>query len=182
VGLAGFWTWFTHHQGRFFVQAVPVAALLVAFVEWGRWRWVGATVVVLMALTSWGLVHHQFTSRLYGQRPWVLALGIEDLSALTPQPLETVPPDATVVLVGEAKAFWYQRDMRRLRYRTVFDVDTTKERDVIRAWTLPEGRGPGDWLLVDPEELRRFNRTYYDVPKLPPEYRDQDQHFLLPPP
>jgi hypothetical protein len=53
---------------------------------------------------------------------------------------------------------------------------------VIKAWMLPEGRSPGDWLLVDPEELRRFNRTYYDVPQLPPEYRDRVQHFLLPPP
>jgi hypothetical protein len=182
MGLAGFWGALTHHQGRFFVLAVPVAALLLAHGEWGRWRWAAAVGVVVMAVFSWGLVHRQFASRLYGVRPWVLALGLDDLEALTPEALQGVPSDSTVVLVGEARTFWYQRDMRRLRYRTVFDVDTTTEKDVIKSWTLPQGRGPNDWLLVNPEELHRFNRTYFDIPPLPPQYKDRTEHFLIPPP
>ena len=181
IGLGGFWLFLTHHQGRFLLPAIPVAALLLVKLDWPRGRWVAAVGAVVMAVLSWGLVHRQFASRLYGPRPWVLALGVGELDLLTPESVQQVPADATLVLVGEARTFWYQRDMRRLRYRTVFDVDTTAERDVIKAWTLPQGRGPTDWLLVNPEELLRFNRTYYDIPALPPEYRNQTEHFLLPP-
>ena len=37
--LTFFWLCFTHLQPRFFVLAAPIAALLLACVDWGRMRW-----------------------------------------------------------------------------------------------------------------------------------------------
>jgi hypothetical protein len=176
-----FWLGFTHLQGRFFVLAIPVVGLLIAIAEWRKLLVPVAVVVALSALGSWFLVHRQFAARMYGLRPWVQVLGAEDLSQLHPSELEFIPAGATLVLVGDARAFWYQRPMRAMRYRTVFDVDTTGSTDIIETW---RGKGTDrarEWLLIDPEELRRFSKTYWAVPAPPENLKDRKQSLLVGP-
>jgi len=48
--------------------------------------------------------------------------------------VDNIPPDATLVLVGDARAFAYDRPMSRLRYRTVFDVNQREGQSIIDAW------------------------------------------------
>ena len=110
-------------------------------------------------------------------------LGAEDLDALVPEEARAVPEDSTLVLFGDAKAFWYQRPMSRLRYRTVFDVDTSGTSSVIDAWTagLPLPDPPHCVRLVHPAELTRFSRTYWMIPPLPATLRARgDGPFILP--
>ena len=120
--------------GRFFVLAVPVAALLVAVIDWGRRAWVGAygrrwrsgVGLVFMHLHS----RHGWTGHagfgLLGSRAMTLSTA--------PAGAHNIPADATLTLVGEATAFLYPRKMGMLRYRTVFDVDTTSATNVVDAW------------------------------------------------
>jgi hypothetical protein len=176
-----FWLGFTHLQGRFFVLAIPVVALLIAVADWWRLFVPVAVVVAVSVLGSWFLVHRQFAARMYGLRPWVQVLGVEDLSQLHPSELEFIPPDATLVLVGDARAFWYQRPMKAMRYRTVFDVDTTESTDVIETWRGKGSDRSREWLLIDPEELRRFSKTYWAVPAPPENLNDRKQPLLIGP-
>jgi hypothetical protein len=104
-------------------------------------------------------------------------IGTESLQWLTPDIVnEKVPADATLVLVGDAKAFLYQRPMSRLRYRTIFDADTSNGRGVIDAWA--GDNPPGDWLLITPDELKRFE-SYQPFPPLPPEISERHEPFLI---
>ena len=178
--LLAFWLALTHLQGRFFVLAIPITALLVSTVSTGRW-WPRALagVVVALVLMSWAMVHAEFTSRLHGAG-WVGVVGAQDLSGLNPPGVSDVPPEATLQLVGEARAFWFQRPMNVLRYRTVFDVDVSGNQSIVEAWS-GGSPAPGEWLLIDTEELRRFHRTYYRIPALPRDLEGQKQHVLVPP-
>jgi hypothetical protein len=103
------------------------------------------------------------------------SLGIEDLRwlayARTNVDLDTVPPDKTIVLAGDAEAFSYSGiPMSRLRYRTVFDVPPAKDGDWLAAWT---GNEPG-LVIVTPADLRRFKATYFDVPS--PSFEELDRN------
>jgi hypothetical protein len=69
--------------------------------------------------------------------------------------------------------------MSRLHYRTVFDVDAKPGESAIDAWA--EGAPADATRLVDPNELRRFNQTYYGIPELPAELRDATEPVVLPP-
>jgi hypothetical protein len=176
VMLLLFWLGFTHLQGRFFVLAVPVLALLVALADWRRW---GAAVVGALAVSvvlSFGLVHRQFHGKLYGPSGWAGVLGATDLN---PEAAQAVPADATLTLVGDAQAFYYQRPMARLRYRTVFDVDAQEGQSAIDAWKGAESAG--GYLLIDPAELRRFHQTYWGIPELPQEWREREGPVLVGP-
>jgi hypothetical protein len=83
--------------------------------------------------------------------------------------------------VGDANAFWfYQIPMTRLRYRTIFDVDTTN-RGVIEAWAGPPQSRGGAWMLIDPDELERFEKTYQPLPPLPASVLMHDKVYLVPP-
>jgi hypothetical protein len=158
-----FWLGFTHLQGRFFVLAVPVLALLIAVTKWGRCSGAIAGALALSSLLSWGMLHGEFAPKLNGPVPMVDTMGREDLSFLTKVDLSPVPPDSVLVLVGEAQAFWYQRPMAKLRYRTVFDVPPGE--DVVAAWRGGAPSGADEWLLIDPAELRRFAGTYWSIPQ-----------------
>ena len=177
--LAGFWLALTHLQGRFFVLAVPLAAMLIAGADWGRRPWVGAAAAVVAAGVGVATVHSHFSSRMYGPQGRAGVIGVpgEALEQLHPPELQGLAPDATVTLVGDAKAFWYPRTMRSLRYRTVFDVDTSSATDVVEAW---RGRPvPNEWLLIDPGELTRFSQTYFGVPPPPPEVRARQEPYVV---
>lgn len=179
AGLSLFWLTLTHLQGRFFVLAVPIAALLLAMVDWGRWAPIGAALAVAAALVGWGATHAQFAKKMYGQVPRVMLLGMpgEAMPALLhPPQLEGLPPEAPLALIGDARAFHYLQSMKLLRYRTVFDVAQTSDigptneaavSTFMDAW---RGRAlPNEWLLVDPVELTRFSQTYFGIPPPPGE-------------
>lgn len=177
--IAVFWLVVTHLQGRFFVQAVPLLALLVALAPW---RWWLPVAVVIGCGVGWFFFQRDYTDRLYeGSPPWVTVVGAKELAKIVPPPVEDVPPDATLVLIGDAKAFWYQRPMTRLKYRTVFDVDARAGASAIDAWRGPGLHPPDEWLLVDAEELRRFEKTYRGIPAPPPELEGKTQAILIRP-
>jgi hypothetical protein len=178
---AGFWLAVTHLQGRFFVLAIPVAALLVAAIDWGRWSWVGATAVAVAAGVGLVTMHLRFSSRMDGAQglTGVIAVPGVAFEQLHPPELQSLPPDATLTLVGEARAFWFSRKMKWLRYRTVFDVDTDPATDLIDSW---RGQAvPNEWLFIEPAELTRFSRTYFGVPQPPQEVRVRTEPYVVPP-
>jgi hypothetical protein len=171
-----FWLGFTHLQGRFFILAVPVLALLVALADWRRWGPAIAAVLAVSVVTSFGTVHRQFHDKLYGPPGWAGVLGVQDLN---PEPAQSVPADAVHTLVGDAQAFYYQRPMVRLRYRTVFDVPPGE--DVVAAWRGGRPAGAGEWVLIDPAELRRFAGTYWGIPQPPANWAGRTEPILQPP-
>ena len=70
-----FWIGFTHLQGRFFVLALPIAALLIAetsFQAWPRrqsWFNVGlAAVIAPAAIAGWWTVHEKLYFKLHEER------------------------------------------------------------------------------------------------------------------
>jgi hypothetical protein len=171
-----FWLGFTHLQGRFFVLAVPALALLVALADWRRWGPAVAVVLAGSVAVSWGLIHRQFHDKLYGPSGWAGVLGVQDLN---PELAQSVPADATLTLVGDAQAFYYQRPMTRLRYRTVFDVPPGE--DVIEAWRGGRPAAADEWVLIDPAELRRFAGTYWGILQPPAEWARRTEPILEPP-
>jgi hypothetical protein len=191
-----FWIGFTHLQSRFFLLAGPLAVILIAQVEWGRWLGVIAGLVILAAVIGWWGVNKRFIDIVWKRLPdmrtsLVDGLGRNSLQWLNPAELDPFPrtpeglrddPNAHIVLVGDSRAFYYQVPMSRLRYRTIFDLDTTglpatpDAATLIAAWAArPPGpkRPPGEWLVIDGVELERFSRTYFAVPPPPPEWRDR---------
>jgi hypothetical protein len=79
---------------------------------------------------------------------------------------QRLPPDATVDLVGDACAFFYQIPMSRLHYKTVFDVDTSDlSKTIVDDWLA--GMPPTRFVYIDADELRRFAKTYYGIPPAP---------------
>jgi hypothetical protein len=167
------WLAFTHLQGRFYILSIPIAAIAIGSLRVRDWAFAGLAAAVVMACVN-----------LYHAKPrfvkFVLpvshesSLGIEDLRwltyARTNVDLDTVPPDKTIVLAGDAEAFSYsQMPMSRLRYRTVFDVPPAKAGDWLAAWT----GGAGGLVIVTPADLRRFKATYFDVPS--PSFEELDK-------
>ena len=76
--------------------------------------------------------------------------------------------------------------MSRLRYRTVFDADTSDGRGIDDAWGVTAARAGGEWVLIDPQELQRLEQTYQPFPPLPEEWTSRPEWaaghpFLLPP-
>ena len=181
VGLTVFWLALTHLQGRFFVLAIPICALLIARADWGRGTAAVGAAVAVAAIVGWLGVHARFVERLHGETPWALVLGAGDFRWLNPADLQSMPPDATLVLVGDARAFWYDRPMARLRYRTVFDVDVRPGETVLDAWRGHRPPGSGEWQLVDPAELIRFSRTYWQIPPPPPDVADRRLPYVVAP-
>jgi len=186
-----FWLCFTHLQNRFFILAVPVGAMLIAEALEARApiirsRAVSSIVlaaVCLQMLLGAARLHWELFDRLYRSTfPRATFLGEDDLSLwAVPDLLKQVPQDSPIILVGDADAFWfYQIPMTRLRYRTVFDVDTT-DRGVIDAWAGPPESRKGAWMLIDPDELERFEKTYQPMPPLPASVLMHDRAYLVPP-
>jgi hypothetical protein len=183
VALSVIWIGFTHLQGRFFILGVPLAGLMLAAMPWGtRASRVGVAAVVLAAaVVGFARLHETLTGRPHASE-LMTAIGYEDLSVLAvPQPFaDAIKIGGPVVLVGDARAFAYTIPMSRLHYRTVFDVDAKPGESVIDAWAA--GAPADARLLVDPNELRRFNQTYYGIPELPAGFGDAREPIVLPPP
>jgi hypothetical protein len=207
--LALFWAGFTHLQGRFFVLGIPLAALLAARIEWGRAAWGGVLLVLVFAIIGAARVNARLAALLYGsdadpkhsrlaaflygpegepKRLGIIQpsgdgqlLGNEDLHYFTAEAIEGMPPDTKLILVGEGRAFWYQIPMARLRYKTVFDADTSGGKGLLEAWAGPAANRGGAWLLIEPEELKRFARTYPPIPPVPPDIACEKKAFVVKP-
>ena len=154
------WIGFTHLQGRFFVLSIPLSAMLIATVDQPRW----AVVAIVGALVSGVTGFIVLSQRIIPIAP---AIGATDFRPFTPEVAAgAIDSDRTLVLAGDARAFWYQVPMSRLRYRTVFDVNVKPGQSIIDAWI---GNKPPDdaIVVVDPNELRRFSRTYWMIPMVP---------------
>ena len=171
--LAVFWVGFTHLQGRFFILAAPICAMLIARLSWGV-----LPVLAIQAVIAFILLNTHFLTPL--RRSFIpLVLGTEDLSWLTPPAMRPVPANEPLTLVGDAKAFVYQRPMSLLSYRTIFDVDTSRARDILEAWAGATLDLKQRWLLIDPTELERFERTYQPLPPLPADVAAHREPFLI---
>jgi 4-amino-4-deoxy-L-arabinose transferase-like glycosyltransferase len=177
-----FWLFFTHLQSRFLVLAVPVMALLIALAPPRRSMLITAGAALTgVTVTSWMMLSAKLMQLDEQFRQRTASVGLFDLLGLesfdqTRRPeLEHLRDDQTLVLVGDAKAFLYQRPMSRLRYRTVFDVQVDPGKSIIDAWATRYG--PNDLLLIDPQELRRLSRTYWKIPSLAPEFDDRVDPF-----
>jgi hypothetical protein len=171
--LALFWLGFTHLQSRFLILIVPICALLIAQLPWH----VGI-VIAAQALVAFVPLHLEFASLLsrFGEDLPQL-IGTEWLGWVMQEEIrDKIPPDATLILVGDGKAFLYQRPMSRLRYRTIFDADTSNGRGIIEAW-VGSDTAPA-WLLIDPNELKRFE-SYQPFPPVPPSISQERQPFLV---
>jgi hypothetical protein len=183
AALSVIWIGFTHLQGRFFILGVPLAGLMLAagpLHERGA-RVALALIVVVAAGVGYARLHGTLTGRPHASELMTL-IGYEDLSGVAvPQAFaDEIAKGGSVALVGDARAFVYTIPMSRLHYRTVFDVDAKPGESVIDAWA--EGAPPDATRLVDPNELRRFKRTYYGIPELPAELRDATEPLVVQPP
>jgi len=163
-----FWVVFTHRQSRFFVLAVPICALLIANANW-RWTTVGL-IVFLLATGSPPLAErlnkYLLLDRLLIAESPVGLLGRENLAGLRGP--TNLPPDTRLDLVGDAGPFLYQVPMTHLRYRTVFDVDSSDpNQSIVDDWLNgPSSPQPNRTIVIDPAELSRLSRTYFGLPKL----------------
>ena len=210
VILAIVWIGFTHLQSRFFVLAIPIAAMLLGEANPGLTaktpRRQDKTRDV--ALRRGGA--EEFRSSLRASAPqretssfpadsspsrpaamigmicFLLAcnaatvgrrlihylsdlngdtfLGIENLAGLAGPDPAKLPADAHIDLVGDARAFLYPFPMSRLTYRTVFDVGSSG--DTIKDWTGKSDVSSNHLLVIDPAELHRLHRTYFQISDL----------------
>jgi len=166
--LALIWLFATHLQGRFFVLALPLCAVLIAQIDRPVPMLIALIAVLIAAGISGMQLHHDITAYLLGGDDSPLGggvvgiLGIENIGEIESAYLKDLPSDADVVLVGDAKAFWYAIPMSRLHYRTVFDVRGDDGENVINAWN--GGPPPANArIIVDPGELERFHDTYWEI-------------------
>jgi hypothetical protein len=175
-----FWLGFTHLQGRFYVLAIPVAALGVALMRSREQLYVAGLLVLVQIVCCLHGMTATFGQRVAALRDNQL-LSIEDLKPILSDEVQAVlDRSEPVALIGDARAFLYPIAMSRLRYRTVFDVDVKPGESLISAWLGPDGGSP--WLIVDPLELERFSRTYYGIPAPAPDFPGpRDRVFILQP-
>ncbi len=159
-----FWLFFTHLEGRFFVLAIPIGAMLVALANWPRQ--IVLPIVAAAAVT--GIVMVQ--TRLFDRSQVFQLVGIEDLAVIQPVNTSSVPSNANLALVGDATAFMYSQ--ARLQYRTVFDIDAGDSKDGYQAWMKYFDQRHLDSRVVNYSELRRLSRTYWKIPPPPAGYEN----------
>jgi hypothetical protein len=178
VILTGFWLLETHLQGRFYVLAIPLAAIATTFVPKQWWRLVVAPVAVLLVIVGVGMAcsHLESTEIDLANRgiPLMAAVGFTDIDRS--QQLHEPLPSMPIVLVGDAQAFTWKVPMSQLHYRTIFDVDMSDGRTASEAYAADLPLGTTALFWIDPGELARFERTYQlparrdfwtDMPNLP---------------
>lgn len=175
--MVGIWMFATHLQGRFFVPGVVVCAMLMGLAPRAV-REVALVLVVGISVWSvslaWGRLDFLRDPRgqLAGQ---LVGMHYRDLSkAIEREEIKNVPEEAVLALVGDASAYRYIRVKGKLKYTSVFDVVGDHP---LTAWRA----GEGDWVWVEPSEVRRLSKTYLGVPGLPPEWNARTEAFLLRP-
>ena len=161
-----FWLFFTHLQSRFFVLAIPVAALLLSQLERRAFVTIAAVAVVAQCMFTVGKVGEKLAPAAQALRD-NRAFAVDGLEPLLPDDVrEVVIARAPLELVGDAKAFFYATP--GLRYRTVFDVKAGPNEPIVEAWLGGPPR-PDAYILIDPGEIARLSRTYFAIPNLPPD-------------
>ena len=176
------WLGFTHLLPRFAISLVPIAAIALAAVEWGRFKPAGVILAIVAA--ACGLIavtvtlHEQIgpiaENHLFGVDKLDFEL-VEDVHKLDPA------GGKSVAMIGDAGAFLVQLPMSQLRYRCVFDLPAGVT-DPIEAWAGPGVHGNPGWLLsVHPSEIDRLHETYLYTPALPPALASPgDQPYVVP--
>jgi hypothetical protein len=165
------WIGFTHLQSRFFVLAIPVAALLIGEVRLSKAAAalvIGFLLVVNVATIGQRLSRYLSLDRQLADVGGVGLLGRENIIGLHGPDLRSFAAGARFDLVGDVAPYFYQLPMSRLSYRTVFDVDTSDaSRSVVEDWLGgSDAPQPGRVIVIDPGELERLSRTYYGIPPL----------------
>ena len=175
------WLFATHLQGRFLVHAIPFVAMLIACAIGSRPIGTESTeqrhgvtptksfaaMVVLVAVVSFVVSSRRPLKTLLASPGPLNAIGItgrDELRQLIPDDdvaRAVYDTDRPIVLLGDAKAFWYAIPSSRLRYRSVFDVGSTSG---FRDGWLGADVPPDAAVCVDLIELTRFYRTYQRLP------------------
>lgn len=168
-----FWVGFTHLQGRFFTLAVPLAAIALGMAPWPKWSGAAVGVMVVIGIVSLGTRWAGFVDRGMTQ-----FLGFEGWDQEKLWKIDPIAPQATLVLVGDARAYLYQRPMAKLSYRTVFDVRASEGQSIVEAWANGGGDGRRV-LLVVPDELVRLQKTYYGLPPVPSDVAARPEPFVV---
>ena len=149
-----FWLFFTHLQSRFFVLAIPVLGLSLSRVESPIAKLALACAIVLQAGFGMLKLHEVVMARIVERSA---VMGLEHYEPILDERIgKAMHGNGSLLLVGDAKAFYYEVPMARLRYRTVFDVDAAGQ-DVVDAWSNDWTRSAGDTLVIDFDEIRRFS-------------------------
>jgi hypothetical protein len=173
-----FWLALTHLQGRFYVTAIPLAAIGLATMQTRRqqvFAGFAAIVVVIIGVTI-SIVTFQERVGPYCQGA---GLAFDDFAHIHDADVnDFIAAGREIALVGDAKAFLYPIGTDKLHYRTVFDVDVKPGQSVVEAWTQGVSGSPA--VLVDPIEIDRFSRTYLGIPPLPADFPGpRDRQFIL---
>jgi hypothetical protein len=166
------WIGFTHLLPRFLVMLIPIAAIAIGQIRFGRLWPVPLAILLLAAWLGWSAVIPELTTRLektggfMGWRDTNFMMG----DSQHPQLIDARDRGLQIGLVGNAQAFLFPVPLDHLHYRSVFNLHTGTDDPVI-AWIGPEPIGNPNWLLViDPAEIDRLHRTYVGVPALPPDW------------
>jgi len=157
------WLGFTHLQSRFFVLAIPISAMLLAEANW-RWWPAGMIVLVCFLLACQIVIVGGRLNHYLSDIDGIHILGVENLAGIAGPDPTTISPDTHIDLVGDARPFLYPYPSSRLTYRTVFDVGSSG--NVIQDWTGRPDIPPHHLLVIDPAELTRLHRTYYQIADL----------------
>ncbi len=177
------WIGFTHLLPRFAVMLIPIGAIAIGRIRWGR-AWPAGIVLLLVAV---GLGWSHVVPELFAQsnppamngQPQYALMGLEDLRLIMPQELiDARDRHMQIGLVGDAQAFLYQIPMTQMHYRTVFNLVGD---DPVDAWVGSQAKGDPSWFLViNPMEIDRLHRTYRGVPPLPAAWaaRGPDTFFM----
>jgi hypothetical protein len=176
------WLAVTHLMSRFFVTAIPAAVLLVGILAEDRFaRLALAPLAVLIAVIGWSGVHERFAGFAEVARNGFFGITKEDVAEqITPELIQHLAArDGEIYFVGDSQVFLIQVPMTRLKYRTVFDIDTREKPSAIEAWMGVSQRPADASIFVNPDENERLARTY-GIPELPPEYRRRE-HFVIEP-
>ena len=172
-----FWLGFTHLQARFFVLAIPICALLFATIPRKM-----LPAAIAQALIGAIALHLALLQHHWNQAAELLGNEVLIPRAqwgLTPPPSPTSRQAASIALIGDARVFLYQIPMTHLSYRTVFDVDDASgSQSFIEAWAGPPA--PDQLLVIDPTELKRFQKTYQPFPPIPSEITAHTETYMIP--
>jgi hypothetical protein len=186
VVMALFWMGMTHLMGRFFVPALPLLAMLIGYLAMNpRGAPISAAVLVLMAITTFYGLHHEFSLSLEKRYAYEGLFRLRNPSLLWPPELADIEKTGgKLALIGDAQAFYRPLPMTRLEYRTIFDVVVPPGKNIVDAWL---GRDLDDlrqdhYILLNPGELNRLSQTYYGIPPVPPQWqRRNDETIILAP-
>ena len=183
------WIGFTHLLGRFLVLAIPIAALLIAQLDWDRTtltKWIGAALIAIAGTISALEIDPRLSvyCQKFGRAG---TFGMRDTSFAEPPELtDQKNAGRTIALVGGAEAFLFNVPMSQLKYRTVFDLPATDSpprdmAELVRDWLGPEADVDGkNWLIVvNPLEVRRLSATYKHVANLPADYSGPEEQAYL---